>query len=236
MSDLKHSRPLHTSCYFLVRDSKYKGAHLIDTQVHYQKKSQGSLLLRAARDQRQFLARYKEEARTSSGNDSLLPIMRLTITVFLFLILGATSGVYAQRSKAPAQTPDPVTRKLVIDPSSTSVPLGKARLIVSPLTRRGGNYVGDYQLKVRPYFFKSETGTLILGASEDSVRDLQAGRAPIEFTGRALTREDGTTHMVLGRATPSSAGDHGSVTFSIVTEKGKFIFKPSYHFETKSAR
>jgi hypothetical protein len=161
--------------------------------------------------------------------------MRLTIAVFLFLVLGAPIGVHAQRSKSTAQTADPVTRKLVIDPSSTSVPFGKARLIVSPLTHRDGNYVGDYQLKVRPYFFKSETGTLILGASEDSVRDLQAGRA-IDFTGRALTREDGTTHVVLGRATPSSAGDHGSVTFSIVTEKGKFIFKPSYHFETKSAR
>ena len=156
--------------------------------------------------------------------------MRLTIAVFLFLVLGATSGVDAQKSKSTAQTPDPVTRKLVIDPSSTAVPLGKARLIVSRLTHRDGNYVGDYQLKVRPYFFKSETGTLILGASEDSVRDLQAGRA-IDFTGRALTREDGTTHVVLGRATPSS-GDRGKVTFSIVTEKGKFIFKTSYHFET----
>ncbi len=156
--------------------------------------------------------------------------MRLTIAILVFLLLGATSCVYAERPRSASETSHPVTRKLFIDPSSTSVRLGKATLIVTPLTRRDGSYVGDYQLKVRPYFFKSETGTLVLNASDDSVRDLQAGRA-INFTGKALTREDGTTHVVLGRATPSS-GDRGTVTFSIVTEKNaKIIFKTSYHFE-----
>ena len=139
--------------------------------------------------------------------------MRLTIAIFAFLGLSGTSCIYAEMSNSTPGTSNPVTRKLFIDPSSTSVRLGKATLIVGPLTRRGGNYIGDYQLKVRPYFFKSETGTLVLGASEDFVRRLQSGRA-IDFTGKALTREDGTTHVVLGRATPLS-GDRGTVTFSI---------------------
>jgi len=158
------------------------------------------------------------------------PIMKLTITLSVFLVLGSTNCIHAERSKSTTGTSNPVTRKLFIDPSSTSVRLGKATLIVSPLTRRGGNYIGDYQLKVRPYFFKSETGSLVLGASEDFVRRLQSGRAT-DFTGKAVTREDGTTHVVLGRATPLS-GDR-TVTFSIVTEKNaKIIFKTSYHFET----
>jgi hypothetical protein len=157
--------------------------------------------------------------------------MRPTIAISVFLVLGATNCIHAESSKSTTATLNPVTRKLFIDPSSTSVRLGKATLIVSPLTHRGGNYVGDYQLKVRPYFFKSETGTLVLSASEDMVRRLQSGRA-IDFTGKALTREDGTMHVVLGRATPLS-GDRGTVTFSIVTEKNaRIIFKTSYHFET----
>jgi hypothetical protein len=157
--------------------------------------------------------------------------MRPTIAISVFLVLGATNCIHAESSKSAAETSAPVARKLIIAPSSTSVPLGKATLIVSPLNHRGGNYVGDYQLKVRPYFFKSETGTLVLSASEDMVRRLQSGRA-IDFTGKALAREDGTTHVVLGRATPLS-GDRGTVTFSIVTEKNaKIIFKTSYHFET----
>ena len=153
--------------------------------------------------------------------------MRLTIAIFVFLVVSGTSCIYAEKSKSTTETSNPVTRKLFIDPSSTSIRLGKATLIVSPLTRRGGNYIGDYQLKVRPYFFKSETGSLVLVASDDFVRRLQSGRA-IDFTGKAVTREDGTTHVVLGRATPLS-GDRGTVTFSIVTEKNaKIIFKTSY--------
>ena len=155
----------------------------------------------------------------------------LRVAIFVFSILGGISCIYAERSNSATETADPVTRKLFIDPSSTSVRLGKATLIVSPLSRRGGDYIGDYQLKVRPYFFKSETGSLVLGASEDFVRRLQSGRA-IDFTGKAVTREDGTTHVVLGRATPSS-GQRGTVTFSIVTEKNaKIVFKTSYHFES----
>lgn len=156
--------------------------------------------------------------------------MKLTIALSVFLVMGSTNCIHAEKSKSTAEISDPVKRKLFIDPSSTSVRLGKATLIVSPLSRRGGNYIGDYQLKVRPYFFKSETGSLVLSASEDFVRRLQSGRA-IDFTGKALTREDGTTHVVLGRATPLS-GDRGTVTFSIVTEKNaKIIFRTSYHFE-----
>jgi hypothetical protein len=86
---------------------------------------------------------------------------------------------------------------------------------------------------VRPYFFKSEKGALLLAASDDSVQKLQAGTA-IAFTGKAVTRKDGKTHVVLGKATPSSR-DGGSVTFSIITEDVKLVFNTSYHFETTEA-
>jgi hypothetical protein len=159
--------------------------------------------------------------------------MRLTIAVFICLILGVTIRVHAARSASTAKKSNAVTRRLFIDPSSTSLLLGKARLTVSPLTHRNGNYVGDYQLEVRPYFFKSEKGTLLLAASDDSVRKLLAGIA-IDFTGRAVTRKDGKTHVVLGRARPLSR-DRGSVTFSIITENGKMVFNSFYHFETNAS-
>ena len=159
--------------------------------------------------------------------------MRLTIAIFVCLILGVTSRVHAESSPSTAKASNAVTRKLFIDPGSASLPLGKASLIVSPLTHRDGNYVGDYQLKVKPYFFKSEKGTLLLAASDDSVRKLQAGTA-IDFTGKAVTRKTGKTHVVLGKATPSS-GDRGSVTFSILTENGKMVFNSFYHFETNAS-
>jgi len=156
--------------------------------------------------------------------------MRLTIAVFVFLVLGPISCIHAETANK-AETSGAVARKLFIDPSSTSVALEKASLIVSPLIRRNGNYVGDYQLKVRPYFFKSEKGSLLLAAPADAVRKLRAGTA-INFTGKAVTRKDGRTHVVFGRATPSSP-DRGSVTFSMITDDdGKLVFNTSYRFES----
>ena len=155
-------------------------------------------------------------------------IARLTIAIFLFQTPGVTSGVHAEKPDSTVETSSVGKRKLVIGPSSTSVALGKASLIVSPLTHRDGSYVGDYQLKVKPYFFKNEKGSLLLAASDDAVGKLQAGTA-MNFTGQAVTHKDGRTHTVLGRATPSSR-DHGSVTFSIVTDDAKIVFNTSYHF------
>jgi hypothetical protein len=89
-------------------------------------------------------------------------------------MLGVTSCSLAE-TNFDAGTLDAFARNLILcDPSSTSLVLGKASLTVSPLTHRNGNYVGDYQLKVRPYFFKNEKGTLLLVASNDSVRKLAA--------------------------------------------------------------
>jgi hypothetical protein len=82
---------------------------------------------------------------------------------------------------------------------------------------------------VRPYFFKSEKGSLLLAASADAVRKLQAG-TPINFIGKAVTYKDGRLTSYLG-ATPS-LGDRGSVTFSIITDDAKIVFNTSYHFGT----
>src|SRR4030081_2290507 len=105
----------------------------------------------------------------------LSQIMKLTIMVSVFLMLGVTSRIHAERSNSTAATSGTVTRKLFIDPSFSSVALGgKASLIVSPLTHRNGNYVGEYQLKVRPYFFRSHKSSSLPGSGKNSVSNPQA--------------------------------------------------------------
>jgi len=170
-----------------------------------------------------------ENCLAHSPRPHLWRIERSTIAVLVLLTLNGISSLHADTAKPTVATSDTVTRKLIIDPSATSVALGKASLIVSPLTHRNGNYVGNYRLKVRPYFFKNEKGSLLLAAPDDSLRKLQTGTA-VNFTGKVVTYEDGRIHVVNGRATPASA-DHGSVTFSIVTDNGKLVFNTSYHFE-----
>jgi hypothetical protein len=118
-------------------------------------------------------------------------------------------------------------RSLFIEPSSSSVAGGKAYLVVAPLFPEAESYRGDYQLKVRPYFFKSEKGVLNLAAPGDSMRKLQGGSAT-DFTGKVISA-NGKTRVVTGRITPSTR-DRGTVTFSVITENGKMVFNTSYHF------
>lgn len=129
---------------------------------------------------------------------------------------GSSPGDHSQRG-----------RKLFIDPSSSSVAGGKAYLIVAPLIYQAESYGGDYQLKVRPFFFKSEKGVLQLAAPEDSMRKLERGGAT-DFTGKVMSSK-GKTRVVTGRITPSTP-DGGTVTFSVITEHGKMVFNTSYHF------
>ena len=137
---------------------------------------------------------FPDKANASTNQKRELPmcghslIARLTIAVFVFQMLGVTSVVHAQRPDSTAGTSIAGTRRLFVNPSSASVALGKASLIVSPLTHRDGNYVGDYQLKVKPYFFKSEKGSLLLAASDDAVRKLQANSHQLYRSGRHAQR------------------------------------------------
>ena len=152
--------------------------------------------------------------------------MRGLAALLALAILSPFDRAVAQDSTAPS--PGFGSRRLFIDPSSTSVKLGKATLILTPLAPQANTYVGDYRLKVVPYFFKSEKGRLFLAAPQDSYRRLVEGMA-VEFTGVATNQKDGKTKMVTGKITPSN-NDRGRVTFSVATENGKMLFNTSYHF------
>lgn len=117
-------------------------------------------------------------------------------------------------------------RRMFVDPSSTTVALGKVGLTVSPLSRKEKFYVGNYQIKVTPYFFKSEKGVLVLGNGEDLLGKLAAGTA-VTFTGKATSSKDGKVKVVNGKATPT-ANDRGAVSFSVITENGPMAFITSY--------
>jgi hypothetical protein len=154
--------------------------------------------------------------------------MRGLIALLALAVLFAPERVHAQNSPLPSATPAPSSRRLFIDPSSTSVKLGKASLIVSPLAYRDNTYLGDYRLKVVPYFFKSEKGRLLLAAPRDSYRRLAEGMV-VDFTGVATNQKNNKTKVVTGKITPST-NDRGHVTFSVATENGQMVFNTFYHF------
>jgi hypothetical protein len=117
---------------------------------------------------------------------------------------------------------------MFVDSSSTKVSLGKVNLIVNPLTHKGNFYLGAYQIKVFPYFFKNEKGALKMEASKNSVLKLSKG-IPMNFTGTATNNKTGEMKIVRGKATPLTI-DRGVAMFAIITDNGLMVFNTSYHF------
>ena len=143
-------------------------------------------------------------------------------------MLFVSKGADAQAVVSPPVNAAQASRIMFVDPSSTKVSLGKVNLIVNPLTRKGNLYVGEYEIKVTPYYFKNERGTLELVAPDDSVQKLLGG-IPIKFTGKATDNKNSKPKVIIGNVTPS-ANDRGNVTFTIVTDNGLMVFNTSYHF------
>jgi len=144
------------------------------------------------------------------------------LCVAMFFALLATSVRAAEPQSQPPE------RHIFIAPSSTTISLGKVSLIVGPLSHSGKNFTGEYQVKVVPYFFKNESGSLELEAADEMEQKLTKGVA-VEFTGRATNKKNGKTKVIAGKVTPL-ANDHGNVTISIETKHGMLVFNTTYHF------
>src|SRR5687768_15373406 len=77
----------------------------------------------------------------------LFALVIAAFVIFAPAVAESASPDTPQRSKDR-----PAARRMLVDPSSSSVALGKADLVVGPLTHGEAAYRGDYQLKVTPYF------------------------------------------------------------------------------------
>lgn len=149
-----------------------------------------------------------------------LPVFsRLLVT----LTISCCLGVLGEAAEIPLKG----ASKMVLEPSAASLAGGKARLTTSALRRQAGRYIGNYQLKVFPYAFKNETGTLSIGVTDESLRKL-AGGLPVSFTGTAVTTGSGKTRPVSVLATPLAGARKGKLTISIATENGALVFAPAY--------
>jgi hypothetical protein len=131
----------------------------------------------------------------------------------------------------PAIAAPPTPGKLLISPCTAAVPLGKATLRVSGMTRNGGVYTGDYQIKVTPLFFASEKGHLSVAVSDDTLRKLTQGK-PINFNGTATTTGSGKTRAVNGIATPSTKSE-GRMEMWFTADGNKKGFTSTYRFAEK---
>jgi len=117
----------------------------------------------------------------------------------------------------------------MIDPSSMPVAAGKATLIIGALQRTNGVYMGDYKIKVVPYFLKNEKGRLAIVVSDESLAAVNQGKVAA-ITGTATTSgKGGRTRPITATATPVDP-DHGTLKLWFTAGTRQMIFEPAYHF------
>ena len=81
----------------------------------------------------------------------------------------------APASPAPAGAEKTGESPLAVEPSTASLAGGKATLTLTTLRRRGTTYLGSYQIKVVPYFFKNETGKIFITISDPLLQKAKGG-------------------------------------------------------------
>jgi hypothetical protein len=152
-------------------------------------------------------------------------IMKTGLLIFGLALLQIPLGTSAQQ---PGGGKEPVKEIFVIDPSSAPLPGGKARLLVSALKGGPVNYSGLYRMKVTPYFFESETGSVSVTISDESLWKLTQGVA-VDFTGHAITSGEKEARVIKIKAKPSSE-KQGMLRITVHAKNGDLVFNTTYHF------
>ncbi len=151
------------------------------------------------------------------------------ITFLLALLAAGWCGICA----APASTNSaPTNRILMIDSSSMPIAAGKATLTIGALQRTNGVYSGDYKIKVFPWFLKNEKGRLAIVVSDESLAEINQGKAAA-IIGTATTTtsgKGGRSRHIDATATPADI-NRGTLKLWFTTAGNrKMIFEPAYHF------
>jgi len=119
---------------------------------------------------------------------------------------------------------------LAIDRSSMKIPGGKATLVVGSLRRTNDVFGGEFQMKVAPYFFKSDHGMLAITITDEMIAKGSKG-ATVDITGTATTKagKNDVVRDINAVATPID-GEHGALKLWFTTDERKMVFETTYRF------
>lgn len=119
-------------------------------------------------------------------------------------------------------------RVLILENSTMPLTAAKATLIIGPLTRTNGIYVGDFKVKIFPYFFKNEWGRLAINVPDQALAAMNQGKA-IALTGTSISEKNGAVRHIEITAKPQD-NNHGTVSLWFMAGGQKMVFTPAYHF------
>jgi hypothetical protein len=147
------------------------------------------------------------------------------------LLLSALVAIACGAAPAapPATNSASTNRVLMIDPSATAVAAGRATLTIGALQRTGDIYGGSYQMKVSPYFFKSEKGRLAIVVPEAALAKIRQGKVATVIGTATTSGADGEARHIDAIATPIN-NERGTLKLWFMSGDRKMIFEPAYHF------
>ncbi|MCE2861612.1 MAG: hypothetical protein RIR76_785 [Verrucomicrobiota bacterium] len=126
-------------------------------------------------------------------------------------------------------TPDASWRRVVIEPTWTSIYVGTVSLRMPEFNRNSaGEFESSYSARVLPWFFQNESGRLAIAVTDDALRRLAGGES-IDFTGHAANHT-GQPRGITGRATPVDITS-GRIKVRVrVSASVELIFNTTYRF------
>ena len=149
---------------------------------------------------------------------------KIIVLVALFI-----AGWSATCAAATSTNSAAANRILIIDSSSMPIGGGRATLTIGTLHRVNGVYIGDYKLKVFPYFLKSDKGRLAIVVSDASLAKVNRGKVAA-ITGTATTNgKGGQSRSIAAIATPADI-NHGKLKLWFMAGSRQMVFEPAYHF------
>jgi hypothetical protein len=123
-------------------------------------------------------------------------------------------------------------RVLKISPSATKITGAKLTLAVGTLRQTNDAFVGEFQMKVSPFFFKNEKGIVTIDLSTNAIAKAARGET-IEVKGVAKTSgKNGPTRPLTAVAIPKDS-ENGSLTITIQDGDRKLRFVTDYRFQAE---
>jgi hypothetical protein len=146
--------------------------------------------------------------------------------VFVVLSCWFVAGAFADEAPRPTKSAHQV---LAIDRSSMKIGGGKATLIIGALRRTNDIFGGEFQMKVVPYFFKNDQGTLAITITDEMIAKGSKGMT-VDITGTATTKgKNDVVRDINAVATPVD-GEHGALKLWFTIDDRKMVFETKYRF------
>jgi hypothetical protein len=126
-----------------------------------------------------------------------------------------------------ASAAGPGPGRVAVEPMQTSIYVASVSLVPGVFIRQGDQYTATYEVKVWPWFFWGETGSVIIRITPAQLAQVMRGEK-IEFAGDGVSQKN-RPRVITGRLTPDGAAA-GKIKIRITADGYTLVFNGAYRF------